>query len=217
MPHPTQVAARRAGAARVGALAAALLVATLNTGARAGTPTEELRVQTDRVLAVLHSPTMSPAQRRAAVRDIAVETFDLTETSRRALGVHWQQRTPAEREEFVGLFRDLLEQTYVARIDEYGGESLEYLTESVDGDSAIVRAQILTKTGVAVPVESRLNLRNGRWLIYDVVILNMSLVSNYRAQFDRIIRSGSYEELVKRLRDRVAQLSARPPRTLPHR
>ena len=91
----------------------------------AGTPTEDLKKQTDQVLAVLRSP-MSPAERRAAVRDLALETFDLNETARRALGPHWQKRTPAERDEFVKVFRDVLEQTYVARIDEYGGERLEY-------------------------------------------------------------------------------------------
>jgi phospholipid transport system substrate-binding protein len=173
----------------------------------AGTPTEDLKRQTDRVLEVLRSTSLTPAARRAAVRDLATESFDLGETARRALGLHWQARTPAEREEFVRIFRELLEQTYVARIDEYGGERLECMAERVDGDSAIVRAQIVTKSGLAVPVESRVNQRGGRWLIYDVIIENVSLVGNYRSQFDRIIRTSSYDELVRRLRERVAQLN----------
>lgn len=193
---------------RAGTLAAAaVLTVCLARVAGAATPTEELRRQTDQVLAILRAPNLSPGERRTAVRNVALNTFDITETARRALGTHWQQRTSAERDEFVQLFRELLEQTYVSRIDEYGGERLEYLAERVDGDSAVVRAQILTSKGLAVPVESRLSLKSGRWLVYDVLIENVSLVGNYRSQFDRIIRTSSYGELVKRLRDRVAALA----------
>lgn len=197
------------------AIAVVLAAALLAPAASAGTPTEALKRQTDRVLEVLKSPDLTPTARRAAVRDLAMESFDLGETARRALGTHWQARTPAEREEFVKVFRELLEQTYVARIDEYGGEKLEYTSERVDGDSAIVRANIVTKSGSTVPVESRLNLKSGRWLVYDVLIENVSLVGSYRSQFDRIIRTSSYEELMKRLKDRAVQLNdkavTRPP------
>jgi phospholipid transport system substrate-binding protein len=192
------------------ALAVVLIAATLTGAAWAGTPTEDLKRQTDRVLEVLHSTSLTPAARRAALRELGTELFDLAETARRALGPHWQARTPAEREEFVRVFRDLLEQTYVARIDEYGGERLEYVAERVDGDSAIVKAQIVTKSGTTVPIESRVNQRGGRWLIYDVLIENVSLVGNYRSQFDRIIRTSSYDELVRRLKERVVQLSDKP-------
>lgn len=207
------MAGLRAVAVRV-FVAVALAAATLTGTVWAGTPTEDLKRQTDRVLEVLRSSSLTPAARHAAVRELAIESFDLDETARRALGTHWQGRTPAERDEFVRIFRDLLEQTYVARIDEYGGERVEYVGERVDGDSAIVRAQIVTKSGTTVPVESRVNQRGGRWLIYDVLIENVSLVGNYRSQFDRIIRTSSYDELVRRLRIRVAQLNdkaAKPP------
>ena len=173
----------------------------------AGTPTEDLRGYTDRVLQIAQDPALDAKARRDAVRDIAVNAFDVSETARRALGQHWQKRTPAEREEFVGVFRDLLEQTYVSRIDEYGGERIRYISERVEGDNAVVRAAIVTRTGTEVPVESRLLARQGRWLIYDILIENVSLVANYRSQFDRVIRSESYEELVKRLRARVEALS----------
>jgi phospholipid transport system substrate-binding protein len=176
----------------------------------ADAPTEELRRYTDRVLEVLKAPDLSPKQRRAMVRDLAIEAFDMDETARRALGPHWQRRTPAEREEFVKVFRELLEQTYVSRIEEYGGERVEYTSERVDGDSAVVRANIVTRTGTAVPVESRLNQKGGHWRVYDVLVENVSLVANYRSQFDRVIRTSSYEELVKRLKQRVAQLAERP-------
>ena len=168
----------------------------------AGPPTDQLRAYTDQVLKILEDPSLSLPDRRTAVRKVASEAFDVSETAKRALGQHWQQRTPAEREEFIHLFANLLEQTYISRISEYGGERITYLAEQVDGDRAIVRARIVTSKGTEVPVESRLLKNQDRWLIYDVLIANMSLISNYRTQFDRVIRTSSYPDLVQRLRTR---------------
>ena len=174
-------------------------------------PTEELRQYTDRLLQVLQSPGLSSAAKRAAVRDLALEVFDVTEAAKRSLGPHWQKRTPAEQQEFVKLFRDLLEQTYVARIDEYGGERIRFVGEQIDGDTAIVRARIVTKNGTEVPVESRMLQKSNHWYIYDIVVENVSLIANYRSQFDRIIRTSSYEELVKRLKARLEVLMRGKP------
>ena len=165
-------------------------------------PTDQLRQYTDQVLRVLDDPALRGADRRAAVRRIAVEIFDVAETAKRALARHWQARTPAERDEFVQLFADLLERAYISRIDQYGGERIRYVGEAVDGDLATVRARILTKKATEVPVESRMVRRADRWLVYDVLIENVSLIANYRAQFNRIIRTSSYEELVRRLKSR---------------
>ena len=163
-------------------------------------PTDQLREYTDKVIRVLDDPALPSTDRRAAVRKVALEAFDSTETAKRVLARHWQARTPAERDEFILLFAELLERTYITRINEYGGERIKYVSESIDGDLAIVRARILTKNGTEVPVESRMLKRGDRWLIYDVVIENVSLIANYRSQFDRIVRTSSYEELVRRLK-----------------
>jgi phospholipid transport system substrate-binding protein len=163
-------------------------------------PTDQLREYTDQVIKVLDDPALARQDRRAAVRKIAHEAFDVTETAKRVLARHWQARTPAEREEFTQLFADLLERTYIARMDEYGGERIRYVGESMDGELATVRARILTRTGTEVPVESRMVRRGERWLIYDVLIENVSLIANYRSQFDRIVRANSYEELIRRLK-----------------
>lgn len=176
------------------------LVLALWGQAWANSPTEQLRVYTDRVMEVLQSRTMTPPERVEAVRAVASEAFDVSETAQRALGLHWQQRTPAERQEFVQVFRSLLEQTYLSRIGEFGGERIKYVSERIDGDRAIVRAVIVTKNGTEVPVESRLLQKADRWLIYDVLIENVSLIASYRSQFDRVIRTASYPELIRRLK-----------------
>src|SRR5207253_7700289 len=126
-------------------------------------------------------------ERRAAVRKIATEVFDVQETARRALGPHWQQRTPQQREEFVHLFAELLEQTYISKIDLFGGERLRFTEEKVDGDNAVVRARVLTRQQSEVPAEARMLRKGGRRLVCDMMVEAMSLVGNYRAQFDWII------------------------------
>jgi phospholipid transport system substrate-binding protein len=190
---------------------AALLVAGGAGVVHAGPPTDQVKQYTDHVQKILQDPAIPAADKRAAVRKVAAEVFDVHETAKRALGRHWQARTPAEREEFVQLFADLLERTYIHRIDRYGGERLVYTHEAVDGDYATVRAKVLTRQGAEVPVEAKLHRRGDRWLIYDVAVENISLIANYRSQFDRIIRSASFEELMSRLRTRRQELLSEPP------
>jgi phospholipid transport system substrate-binding protein len=203
--------ARLVGALAIIALALGLAPAQ---PASAATPTETLKAYSDVVLKILEDPALKAperkSERRAAVRKVAEEIFDLSETAKRALGPHWNQRTPAEREEFTALFAELLESTYIARIDEYGGERIRYTGEKIEGDLATVQSRVVTKKGSEAPVDARLLKRGDKWYIYDVTIEGVSLVNNYRTQFDRIIRSSSYNELVKRLKERKPMAAPTP-------
>ena len=202
----------------MGRLAAIVAILALATGvaqpAAAATPTETLKNYGEVVLKILDDPALKAPERkqdrRAAVRKVAEEVFDLSETAKRALGPHWNQRTPAEREEFTQLFAELLESTYIARIDEYGGERIRYISEKIDGDNAVVQARVTTKKGSEAPVEARMIRRGDKWYMYDVLIENISLIANYRAQFDKIIRTSSYGELVKRLKERKTMAAPQP-------
>jgi phospholipid transport system substrate-binding protein len=190
-------------------IAASLLALLLGAPTRGwtGTATEELRRYTDRVIRVLQDPSLTSAARRAAVRALAEEVFDVGETARRALGPHWRERSQSEREAFVRVFHDLLEQTYLPRVDDYRGEWIQYVSERVDDDHATVRAVVVTRLGLPVAVETRLLRKGERWQIYDVLIEKVSLVATYRAQFDRVIRTSSYEDLIYRLKARVERLA----------
>jgi phospholipid transport system substrate-binding protein len=196
--RPRRWMAWGAAAVMVGALAGAPI-------AVAG-PTDDLRMQVERVIKVLEDPDLKKesrtADRRAAIRTIAAGIFDAEESAKRALGPHWAQRTPDERAEFVRLFTDLLERSYASKIELYEGEKVTYGTETVEGDQATVRTRIVTKQGAEIPINYRLNQRDGRWLVYDVFVEGVSLVANYRTQFNKIIQASSYQELVKRLRAR---------------
>jgi phospholipid transport system substrate-binding protein len=154
------------------------------------------------VVKVLQDPALDQTQRRAEIRAIALEAFDVAEAARRTLGPHWPKRTPAERQEFIALFQGLLERGYLSRIGEYGGESVQYVGERIEGEYATVRALIVTQKGTQVPVEARVLRQGDRWRMYDVLIENVSLIASYRSQFDRVIRTSSYEELVRRLKAR---------------
>jgi phospholipid transport system substrate-binding protein len=182
----------------------------LAAAAWAGVPTDQLRAQIDRVIKTVDDPDLKrdgkATERRAAVRKIAFETFDFEEMSKRALARHWQARTPGEREEFVKLFADLLERAYVSKIENYGGEKIAYNGDTIEGDAALVKTKIITKQGTDVPVDYRMVRRNDRWLVYDVVIEGVSLINNYRTQFNKIIQTSSYQSLVDRMKTRQNEL-----------
>ena len=187
------------------ALAVVVTVVALAATAWAGAPTDQVRQYTDQVQKILDDPTIRQADKRAAVRKVAVEIFDVTETAKRALGPHWNARTPAEREEFTQLFADLLERSYLSKIELYGGEKIQYVGDSVEGETATVKTRIATKSGSEVPIDYKMLRKGDRWLVYDVVIEGVSLISNYRTQFNKIIQSSSYPELVKKLKTRQGE------------
>jgi phospholipid transport system substrate-binding protein len=189
-------------------LAAACVLLLGAPRAWAGAPTDQLRAHIERVIKVLDDPEVKKdgKLRRAAVRRIANEIFDFGETAKRSLARHWAPRTAAERAEFVQLFADLLERSYISKIELYGGEKIQYLGETIDGDLANVRTRLVTKQETEVPVEYRMLRRGDRWLVYDVVIEGISLVANYRAQFNKIITTSSYQELVRKMRTKQEEL-----------
>ena len=180
--------------------------------AAAGVPTDQLRGAVDRVLKTLDDPSLKGADkiadRRSAVRKIANEIFDFGEIAKRSMARHWQPLSEAQRTEFVGLFADLLERSYISKIETYGGEKIQYTAEKIDGDYATVSTRIVTKNGTEVPVDYRMTKRGDRWLVYDVSIEGVSLVSSYRTQFNKIIQTSSYNELVSKLKNKQDELVA---------
>ena len=199
---------------RIGAmvLAGVLVVGLSSAPAAAGVPTDQLKGAVERVLRTLDDPALRGdarlGDRRVAVRKIANEIFDFSEIAKRSMARHWQPLSEAQRTEFVGLFADLLERSYISKIETYGGEKIQYTAERADGEFATVSTRIVTKNGTEVPVDYRMIKRADRWLVYDVSIEGVSLVSNYRTQFNKIIQTTSYNELVSKLRNKQDELLA---------
>ncbi len=195
---------------RVAAAVALVIGLVLVRDLWAGVPTDQLRSQINRVVKTVEDPELQKEskikERRAAVRKVADEIFDFTETAKRSLARHWLQRSPAERREFVDLFADLLERSYISKIELYNGEKFAYLGDTIDGDQAMVRTKIVTKQGSEIPIDYKMLRGAGdRWLVYDVLIEGVSLIANYRTQFNKIIQTSSYQELVKRMKTKQSE------------
>jgi phospholipid transport system substrate-binding protein len=186
-----------------------LLAFGLEGVAQAAEPMVQIKATTDKILAIVTDPALKgpekEKERKKLIRQAADERFDWEEMARRSLARHWAQRSAAEKQEFVHFYSDLLERTYMDKIENYSGEKVYYTGESVDGDYAVVSVKIATAKDVEIPVEYRLLKKENNWLIYDVSIEGVSLVNNYRVQFNEIITRFSYKELVERLKAKVAQ------------
>lgn len=178
------------------------------TPAQAGAPLDLVRATVDRAIQILKDPKLSSPDKKQErvdrLREALNAIFDYDEMAKRALGPHWRQRTAAEREEFVKLFRDFLERVYSDKIGLYAGENVRFGREVMDNEFAQVESTIIQPKGEEIAVVYKLRQVNGQWKVYDAIVENISIVNNYRSQFDRVISSSSYEELVKRLRGKAA-------------
>ena len=194
---------------RILVLLATVLVWLTAGDAAAGPPTDQVRGSIDRVLQILADPELKKeaktTERRAAIRTVANEIFDFGEISQRSLARHWAARSPEERQEFVRLFGDLLEHSYITKIETYSGEKIQYTGEVPDGDQAVVKTRIVTKQGVDIPVDYRMFVKGNRWRAYDVNIEGVSLVANYRTQFNTVIQRAGYPDLVGKLKAKQAE------------
>jgi phospholipid transport system substrate-binding protein len=190
-----------------------LILALLSVEARAGVPTDQIKTTVDKALTVLRDPTLKPPakvkDRRDQLRQILFARFDFTEMARRALGANWRRRTPQEQEEFVHLFTDVLERAYADIIESYSDEKILYVNERIDGTFGDVGSKIVTAKGAEYSINYKVHLVSNEWKVYDVVAENVSLVNNYRSQFNRVISHSSYEDLVNRLKSKTEFSSAK--------
>jgi phospholipid transport system substrate-binding protein len=194
-------------------IAIGIFIFTLCVGwarfAQAGEPLDLVRAAVDKAIQTLKDPKLQSQDKKREridrLREALNPIFDYEEMAKRALGTHWRRRTPAEQEEFVKLFRNFLERIYSDKIDLYGGEKVRFGREVVDKDFAQVESTLVKPKGEEIAVNYKLRQTNGQWKVYDAVVENISIVNNYRSQFDRIISSSSYEELVKRLHEKAGQ------------
>ncbi|HTI56503.1 MAG TPA: ABC transporter substrate-binding protein [Verrucomicrobiae bacterium] len=193
----------------------AIFVAGLSQAslAEAGAPTEVLRGVFHDANVILTDPSTEqrPLERLVAIRALFSRVFDFRDAAERSLGRQWQARTAAEQQEFTRLFADFVQRGFVywlasvAEVDgRAGGATVQFIGETVDRDTATVQTAILARGGRLIPLTHTLVYQNRRWVVRDVNIEGISLVANYRSQFDRVIRGSSYPQLVQLIRARIA-------------
>lgn len=198
-------------------LSLALAAAAAPLAARAGDPLDQIRQTTDQVVAVVQDPALKgddKAQERQRLMRKAVDArFDWTTMAKSAMGKNWHGLTEAQRQEFSSLFSDLIEKTYMSRIESYSGEKINYKGDKVDGKYGEVSVVIVTLRGTDIPVSYRVLKKGAEWLVYDVNIEGVSLVNNYRSQIASILNSSNFDGLVARLKTKIAEKDAPPAKS----
>lgn len=188
------------------------LVTALPTTAKVTNVTDEVRSTVDQVVKIVSDKEMKKPQneqkRRSALKQTIGGIFDYGEMAKRSMGVHWKTLNPVQRKEFVGLFSTLLENSYAGKIESYNKEKIVYDRESVEGTYAEVFSRVITPKRDEFSLDYRLLREGNKWMVYDVVIEGVSLVSNYRSQFNKIINEKGYNELVKKLKTKSEEISA---------
>ena len=181
----------------------------LATNAFAGV-TSQVKKTVDEVVKIVSDKELkkNDAKRRQLLKKSISVIFDYNEMAKRSLGRHWNQRTPAEKKQFSDLFASLLENSYASKIESYNNEKIVYLKETQDGDYAELKSKVVTAKRDEYSLDYRLLNQHGTWMVYDVVIEGVSLVSNYRSQFNKIITSDGYPALVKKLQTKTNELKA---------
>jgi len=173
----------------------------------AGVPSEQVRGTVDRVLAILQDPNLKTKnklnERRELLRSVISVRFDFAEMARRSLGAEWRRLAPAQQQQFVELFSDLLRDAYVADIESYKGQKVSYTREAQEEQFAVVRTILRSPEGNEYSIEYRLHLVDKEWKVYDVVIENVSIVNNYRSQFARVINKSSFEGLIRAMKEKT--------------
>lgn len=176
--------------------------------AHAGEPTEAIREAVNQGVEILRNAKLDNQKQRSQVidrlRQIVYPLFDFNEMAMRSLGANWRRINRQQQKEFVSTFTALLEKTYADQIDLYDGQKVVYSGESIDGDHAQVDSRIIDKKGQTYSVSYRLHQVDAKWKIYDVIAENISLVNNYRSQFNRVIGKSSFEELLKTMKQQAS-------------
>ena len=173
-------------------------------------PMSVVKTTVNQALDVLRDSNAPLAQRQDKLRQIVAQTFDFKEMAKSALGYHWKELTPAQQQEFTNAFIAFIEDSYLSKINDYHNQQVNFLKVTNDGPQyAQVNTDIVQPNGKdAIHVNYRLLKEDGTWKIYDVTVDAISIIANYRNQFNRVMNSKGYETLIKDLKAKQAALAA---------
>ncbi len=180
----------------------------LPTLSAASEATDQLRHSIDGIIKILKDPAFkAPAKKKARRDKIRVriqERFSFEDMAKRALGKHWKKRSDAEKAEFVKVFGTLIENSYIGKLEAYTNEVVLYEEEINKKRVIEVRTKIITAKDTEIPINYRMLSRNGQWMVYDVIVEGVSLVRNYRTQFNQALRSDPFKDLIAQLEKKIA-------------
>ena len=192
-----------------------LLLAFGATGfSLAGEPSNQIKQTTEKILAIVQSPALKgqdkDEERQAQMKKVVGERFDWASMSRSAIGKYWGGLSEAQRTEFTSLFSELIEKTYMSKVESYSGEKIQYKGDKIDGMYGVADVVIVTLRGADIPVSYRVQKKGAEWLVYDVSIEGVSLVNNYRSQIGAILNSSTYDALIGKIKAKIAAAATAP-------
>jgi phospholipid transport system substrate-binding protein len=165
----------------------------------------------NRALRVIANGSIPLTQRQRQLRQLVEPNLDFTQMSRSALGYHWRSLAPAQRAQFTAVFKDFIEDAYLAKLRDYSGQQVEFVREVPLGDGYAEVDTNIVQPGTGknpIPVSYLLERNDGGWKIYDITVDRISIVANYRNQFNRVINEHGFDKLMADLRVKQQQLSA---------
>jgi phospholipid transport system substrate-binding protein len=173
------------------------------------TPTDDVRTSVDAILEILKNEHLDKDDRRSQMSAVINKRFDFRAMSQRTLATNWKKTTDEEKQQFVALFSQLIENSYVGRIEAYTNEKVEYPGEKVKGRKAVVETLIITSSA-DVPVNYKVYQKGDQWLVYDVIIEGVSLISNYRSSYKEIVKKEGFDGLLTKMQAKVDELASTP-------
>jgi phospholipid transport system substrate-binding protein len=183
------------------------LILAIPSYVMAGDATDRIKAVSDKIFSIISDQSLQAPEMKEKKEKMIMEAvdgaFNWEEFSKRALAKHWSKRTENEKKEFISFFKELIKRTYMEKSGQYSGGKVEFLDEKIDGEYGVVKSQLVSSAGIQTPVDYRLMKKDGAWWVYDVYIENVSLISNYRSQFNDILIKSSFDELLKRLKEKI--------------
>ena len=175
-------------------------------------PTDDVRTSVEAVIALLKDDQLDRDTRRDRMREVIVKRFDFRAMSQRTLATNWKKATDAEKQRFTELFAELIQNSYVSKIESYTNETVQYPGEKQKGRKAEVETRIITSSA-EIPVNYKVYLKDGTWLVYDVIIEGVSLISNYRSSYQEIVKRDGFDGLLAQMEEKIRELKSAPAET----
>ena len=185
----------------------ALALSFTSASLAASSPTDDVRTSVDAILVILQNGELEVQQKRAEISKIINERFDFRAMSQRTLATNWKKTSDEEKKQFTALFSQLIESSYVGKIEAYTNEKVEYPGEKVKGKKAVVETLIITSSA-DIPVNYRMYQKGDQWLVYDVIIEGVSLISNYRSSYQEIMKDEGFDGLLNKMQAKIDELSS---------
>lgn len=191
-------------------LAFAITLAAANIASADISPTDSIRGSVDGILTLLQNKELDKVTRRKEMRKVINGRFDFRAMSQSTLATNWKKASKEQQQEFVTLFSQLIENTYIGRVEAYTDEKVDYPGEKVKGKKAVVATLILTASA-DIPIDYKVyQKKNGEWWVYDVIIEGISLISNYRSSYRDIVSKEGVDGLLAKMRDKLKELETQP-------